>query len=227
MVLVAAGPFRAGADDEASQPNERPSRQAETGPFWLDRTEVTVGAYRVCVNAGRCGTPARSSSACTYGMGDPELPVNCVTHAAALAFCQFAGKRLPTEDEWEHAARGQDGRPYPWGAERATCAHAVTLAREGNSTTACAGERPARVGSRPRGQSPSGALDMSGNLEEWTAGFYAERAPGGAGPRTGASHTLRGGSWMSPPSRSRTTSRSWGSAVEAGPTVGLRCARSA
>jgi formylglycine-generating enzyme required for sulfatase activity len=101
---------------------------------------------------------------------------------------------------------------------------AVTLLSEATGRS-CVKARPARVGSHPLGASAWGVLDMSGNVEEWTADWYAESVAEGAGPRAGSSHVLRGGGWLSAPSASRTTSRDWGSAMEAGPNVGFRCAR--
>ncbi len=85
--------------------------------------------------------------------------------------------------------------------------------------------RPARVGSHPGGASVFGVMDMSGNVEEWTDDWYVESLGPGPAPRSGAAHLLRGGGWLSPPSMSRTTSRNWGSALEAGPNVGFRCAK--
>jgi formylglycine-generating enzyme required for sulfatase activity len=155
-------------------------------------------------------------------MDDPELPVSCVTWQDADSYCLSAGKRLPTESEWEFAARGLHGGRYPWGGSATSCAFAVTLLREASGKLCV--KRPARVGSHPMGASVWGVLDLSGNVEEWTADWYAETYAG-TSPRAGASHTLRGGGWLSSPSGARTTSRDWGSAVEAGPNVGFRCAR--
>jgi formylglycine-generating enzyme required for sulfatase activity len=222
MLLLPGGQFTMGTADKTAPPNERPPHAATVAPFWIDRTEVTVGAYRACVAERACARPTRSSTQCTFDMDDPQLPVSCVTWRDADAYCRFAAKRLPRETEWEFAARGLHGTRYPWGLFP-SCAYATTLLREGTGKT-CSKGAPSRVGSHPLGASVWGVQDMSGNVEEWTADWYAE-AFTGTSPRAGASHTLRGGGWLSAPSASRTTSRNWGSALEAGPNVGFRCAR--
>ncbi len=222
MLRLPGGHFTMGSSNPHAPANERPARTLPIAPFWIDRTEVTVGAYRGCVEAGACARPARTSAACTFDAGDPDLPVSCVHWHDADAYCRFAGKRLPTEREWEYAARGTSATPFPWGAAPA-CSNGVTLISE-QSGKSCA-PRPSRVGTHPGGASIFGAVDMSGNVEEWTADWYIESLGPGPAPRSGAAHVLRGGGWLSPPSMSRTTSRNWGSALEAGPNVGLRCAK--
>lgn len=222
MLRLPAGRFVAGSSNPRAPTNERPSRTVAVPQFWIDRTEVTVGAYRACVDAHVCSRPARASATCTYDTGDGDLPVSCVHWSDADAYCRFDGKRLPTELEWEYAARGPLAVPFPWGGS-ASCANAVTLIND-QSARSCA-PHPARVGSHPGGASPFGVQDMSGNVEEWTADWYSESLTLDPAPRAGAAHVLRGGGWLSPPSLSRTTARDWGSAVEAGPNVGFRCAR--
>jgi formylglycine-generating enzyme required for sulfatase activity len=224
MLRLPGARFMMGSANQRAPANERPARPATVGTFWIDRTEVTVGAYRACLDAGTCGRPSRASASCTFDAGDPELPVSCVRWTDADTYCRFAGKRLPTEREWEYAARGVFATPFPWGGA-AACANAVTLVNE-QSGRSCA-QRPARVGTHPAGASLFGAQDMSGNVEEWTADWYVESLGPGPAPRAGAAHVLRGGGWLSPPSQSRTTSRDWGSALEAGPNVGFRCAKDA
>ncbi|MBX3190296.1 MAG: SUMF1/EgtB/PvdO family nonheme iron enzyme [Labilithrix sp.] len=223
MLRIPGGRFTMGSSDKKAPPNERPARAATTPPFWIDKTEVTVGAYRACVERGGCARPPRTSGACTYDMGDPQLPVSCVPWTSANAFCLAVGKRLPREIEWELAARGTTPIRYPWGGAGTACGMAATLAAD-NSARSCSGKKPARAGAHANGASPYGVLDMSGNVEEWVADWYADSVSE-LSPRAGASHVLRGGGWLSIPSLAKTTSRNWGSVREAGPNVGFRCAR--
>src|SRR5215472_14937776 len=106
MLHVPAGRFLMGSSNPRAPANERPPRTVSVSAFWMDRTEVTVGAYRGCVDAHACSRPERNSATCTYDAGDGELPISCVHWRDADAYCRFAGKRLPNEVEWEYAARG-------------------------------------------------------------------------------------------------------------------------
>lgn len=222
MVSVPGGTLTMGTSDPKAPPNERTLRVVTVAPFRMDRTEVTVGAYRRCVVRGQCERPPQTSALCTYDGGDEELPVNCIPWTAAARFCRGRGKRLPTEAEWEFAARGPNAFPYPWGFGASSCALAATLTKDVTATT-CTGARPARVGNH--GAGVHGLFDMAGNVEEWTADWYAEFPKGGVPPHSGASHVLKGGGWLSPPTAVRATARNWGSVLEAGPNVGFRCAR--
>ncbi len=223
MARIPGGKFTMGTDDKKAPANERPSRVAVVPPFWLDKTEVTVLAYRTCVEKGSCPKPARSSPSCTYELGEPLLPISCIPWTSAQAFCSSVGKRLPREVEWELAARGTSPIKYPWGGGSAAgCGASVTLASDATQRS-CGGKRPMKVGSHTMGASPYGIFDMSGNVEEWVADWYGESVSE-LSPRAGASHVLRGGGWLSQPSAAKTTSRNWGSAREFGPNVGFRCA---
>jgi formylglycine-generating enzyme required for sulfatase activity len=224
MIRIPGGIFTFGTFDKTAAPNERPAQHITVAPFWIDRTEVTVAAYAACAANHACPLPAKSSASCTYEAGDPELPISCVHWSDADAYCRSVGKRLPHEMEWEFAARGTSNARYPWGTNFTSCAMAATLLHDATGRT-CSGKFPSRVGSHVNNASPFGVVDMTGNVEEWTADYYVETRAEGAMPRAGSSRVLRGGGWMSTPSMSRTTSRNWGSSVEAGPNVGFRCAR--
>lgn len=223
MLLVPAARLLMGAEDKTAAPNERPRHGVDVRAFWIDKTEVTVGVYAACVEARVCARPAKTSRACTFDLGDASLPVSCVHWHDAATYCRFAKKRLPHEAEWELAARGTSSAAYPWGGGTSSCFHAITLLKD-NSGKGCVTGHPRRVGSLAAGASPYGLVDMSGNVEEWVEDWYVEK-PTGTRPTSGASHVLRGGGWLSSPSASRATSRNWGSAMEAGPNVGFRCAR--
>ena len=163
-VLVPAGPFSRGSTRGAD--DERPVRVRTLPAFHIDRTEVTRAMYARCVSARRC-SPVSIDLAT-----DVDLPVTNVNWNEARAFCAFAGGRLPTEDEWEKAARGSDGREFPWGTEL-DCARANWGNFENEGP--CAGKNPGKpvaAGSYPQGASPFGALDMAGNVWEWVADRY-------------------------------------------------------
>src|SRR5262249_8102556 len=160
MVAVPAGPFLYGSDD--GDADERPRRQAATSAFLIDRTEVTRAAYGRCVAAGAC-SPAASYPDQT----DPSLPPTGVSFHDAVRYCRCAGKRLPTELEWEKAARGTDGRTFPWG-DRADCSRANYGSWMGEGP--CGAVHPGRpepVGRYPQGASPYGAPGLAGNVGEW------------------------------------------------------------
>jgi formylglycine-generating enzyme required for sulfatase activity len=168
-VVVPAGPSRQGSTK--GDEDERPERTVVVKAFAIDRTEVTRGRYAACVAVHRCKPPAPAAGDVQT---DAELPVTGVSWADAQAYCRFAGGRLPTEAEWEKAARGTDGREYPWG-DALDCARANWGNFEGEGP--CAGKnpgRPVRVGSYPTGASAYGALDLGGNAWEWVADKYED-----------------------------------------------------
>ncbi|WP_437686135.1 SUMF1/EgtB/PvdO family nonheme iron enzyme [Sorangium sp. So ce176] len=241
MVRVPAGRFSMGSARGGK--SERPPHEVTlTRAFDLDRTEVTVAAYQRCVEAGRC-TPsglhgpratdadvAQRGALCTAA--DPakaQHPVSCVDQAQAAAYCAFVGKRLPTEAEWEYAARGTDGREFPWGNDAPGCAQAVVSR---SPAQACGGRGTQDVGSAKAGASPSGALDMAGNVWEWVAdgwdpGAYAKGArTDPLVPATGSKGVLRGGSWDFSASTARSTYRLAFDREAGDVSTGFRCARS-
>jgi len=195
-------------------PEEHPAHEVVLPGFFLDRTEVTVAAYATCVKAGTC-SPWRSTGQPFCPVDDEahaKNPVACIDYAQAEAYCAFAKKRLPTEREWEYAARGgQERRKFSWGEE------------EPDEIRACYDHR----GSCPVASFPPGAFglfDMSGNVWEWTSSFY------GAYPdelTSGTHHVYRGGSWsrrfpkwLRAALRNRYEPEKWSA------SLGVRCARS-
>jgi formylglycine-generating enzyme required for sulfatase activity len=191
-VSIPGGAFVMGSPEGEGPPDEHPSRQVTVGAFCLDRTEVTIDAYMACVAAGAC-----SPTSATQTSGD--VPVSGIDWQQAFAMCRFVGGRLPTEAEWEFAARGTDGRRFPWGNEAPTDCDRADWTPDGTSQS-CQGVGPSSVTARPRGASPFGALDMAGNVWEWTADWYAPTYPPGVardptGPDEGSARVTRGGGW--------------------------------
>jgi serine/threonine-protein kinase len=226
MVLVAAGEFIMGSAEGEGRAVERPAHTVHLNAFYIDRTEVTVADYRLCLEAETCRFP---TSTC---QGAPNLdnadqmnhPVVCISWHDARAYCAWAGKRLPTEAEWEKAGRGSaagasSNRTYPWG-EGIDCAMANYLGCVGGT---------APVGSYPAGASPYGTLDMAGNVWEWVsdwhAGDYYWHSPGRnpTGPATGGEKVVRGGGWEITPDYLRMAYRSNVSPDTLADYIGFRC----
>lgn len=230
-VPVPAGPFIMGSDLGAA--DERPVHAVDVARFRLDRHEVTNARYRRCVEAGTCTRPALPGShrRARY-FDDPAFddhPVIFVSWAQADTFCRFVGGRLPTEAEWEKSARGAapDRREYPWGDAPPDC----TLANLGG-VAGCVGDTD-RVGRRPAGASPFGALDLAGNVWEWVADWYApdyyrvSPASDPRGPAAGSLKVLRGGCWESGASSLRVSCRKAELPAAWADNVGFRCAYAA
>jgi formylglycine-generating enzyme required for sulfatase activity len=200
-------------------------RTATVAPFYMDATEVTAGAYEACVAAGPC-TPAHTKTVsvqCNYQRpGAGAHPINCVTHAQAVAYCASVGKRLPTDDEWEYAARGTDRRRYPWGDTAPTTQPCWPHGRSKDD-----GARgTCRAGSRTADASPFGVLDLSGNVSEWTGTIFCSFND----PKrcSKSAYAVRGGSWDSESAASMDVEQRIGfpPASGADARTGFRCVRS-
>lgn len=167
QAFVPAGKFTMGGIDPNASPDEKPIHQVTMHAFWMDKVEVTNGMYALCVNAGACQLPREFKSASrNLYYSNPEFndyPVIYVTWYNADTYCKWAGRRLPTEAEWERAARGDDTRTYPWGDQVPDSSRANFNFFFGDTT---------QVGSIPNGASPFGIMDMAGNVAEWTNDFY-------------------------------------------------------
>lgn len=186
LVEIPGGTGIIGADD--INDNTLPVIMEEFEDFCLDRTEVTVADYAQCIADGACD-PQGGEAECNRNVATRgDHPVTCVTHEHAQQFCAWAGKRLPTEKEWEYAARGPEGRKYPWGADDPS-AELLNYANNVNETTV--------VGSYASGATPeTGLVDMAGNVWEWTASAWCEDYS--ANPAcTPDSFVARGGSFAS------------------------------
>lgn len=158
--------------DTGGQKDEHPAHKVTIKGFLLDKTEVTNEAYMKCVHAGVCRM-YRTDAAVKFHAGPdsafrhPKQPISAVSWKDAQTYCKWKGKRLPTEAEWEHAARGNDGRKYPWGNHPPD----HTDGCFSGSPPPCNGHT-APVGSYPAGAGPYGHLDLAGNVWEWTASYY-------------------------------------------------------
>ena len=166
-VYIPDGTFRMGGMDPDVDRDEEPPHNVTMKGFWMDKLEVTNAMYTLCVQAGACELPQtfKSETRESY-FNNPEFndfPVVYVTWLQADTYCKWAGRRLPTEAEWEYAARGTDYRTYPWGEDRPDSSRGNFNYFVGDTT---------RVGNYPAGASPFGILDMAGNVTEWVADFY-------------------------------------------------------
>ena len=232
MCLIPAGSFWMGCNsavDNDCDSDESPYHEVTLSGYYIDKTEVTVDDYAVCVTAGACTAPSTASSYCNWEVsGKGNHPVNCVNWSQAGEYCTWAGKRLPTEAEWEKAARGTDGRKYPWGNEDATCEYAV-MDDGGNG---CGTDSTWNVCSKsPAGDSPYGLCDMSGNVWEWVSdwydsGYYTNSpASNPTGPVSGPPRVYRGGSWYSCARYVRAALRNYVDPRSRSGSLGFRCVR--
>jgi eukaryotic-like serine/threonine-protein kinase len=224
LLYVPAGDFTMGSND--GFPDERPVHKVTLDAFWIDQTEVTNKMYALCVTASACQLPTDLGSitrSSYYGnLQYDNYPVINVDWNMAKAYCAWAGRRLPTETEWEKAARGTDQRTYPWGFNAPDNTLLNFNQVVGDTTEA---------GKYPNGASPYGALDMAGNVWEWVADWYSDAyyasspTSNPSGPSSGDGRVQRGGSWNSGDSGVRSAYRTSDSPVEAYSTLGFRCSR--
>jgi eukaryotic-like serine/threonine-protein kinase len=257
MIKIPGGSFFMGSDDDL--PFEKPAHQVKLTPYCIDEFETTVDDYKDCSDAGRCkraGTTnewdgitdkERKAFDPLCNIRDPEghgkHPINCVDFEMAEKFCHEQGKRLPTEAEWEFAARGPDGRKYPWGDEPPAVGHLNACGKECVAWGKKAGidvkamyddddgyAATAPVGSFPKGASRYGVQDVVGNVWEWVSDWYGpytnEEQTDPKGPETGEQRVIRGGAWNAAyPSWVRPTFRYHDVPAKRSYGIGFRCAR--
>lgn len=210
MVLIEGGGIVIGCTDPKSGSRCIEPYEVAVKTFHMDRHEVTAAEYGRCVVAGACVEPMfvpfSKRKICNQGApGKENHPMNCVSYFGSEAFCHFVGKRLPTDAEWELAARGTEGRRYPWGNDEVDCTRAAMQGCEPQGT------RP--VGSMAEGASPGGVVDLAGNVAEWTMSADESDA------------LVRGGAFSGPRSYLESVHIEGMGRVIRIPEVGLRCVK--
>ena len=227
MILVPEGPFIMGTDSEDAFADTKPSHRVTLKAYLIDRYEVTNAQYTKCVEAKYCTPPQDLSSATRpdyFTNNDyANFPVIHVDWYQASAYCSWAGKRLPTEAEWEKAARGEQGYFFPWGNSLPEVIPAQINQFEGGDT--------APADANPEGISPYGVYNMEGNVWEWTADqydqYYYSKSPA-ADPRAvtgGNDYVIRGFSWAYPFDRYEITTRNFSYILKHTYDLGFRCAK--
>ena len=243
LVIVPAGHFWMGCNEfirsciEDWREFEVPYHRVFLDTYGIDKTAVTLADYQACMDDNGACSALEISTGCFRAAQHPDLPAACVIWAQAQDYCAWAGKRLCTEAEWEKAARGLDGREYPWGDDMPTCELAVfdatgTCTQERWDWCGCGAGRQWSVGSKPDGDSFYGAQDVAGNVWEWVSDwrdvdYYAvspERNP--EGPAAGAFKVGRGGGYADPGIYIRSSLRGTLDPARWGVDVGFRCCKS-
>ena len=213
MVSIPGGTFQMGSNPGLN--DMKPVHSVTVAAFSMDRNEVTVGAYRACTS---CSAPDSSNVSCNWGKGGREgHPINCVDWHQATSFCAAVGKRLPTEEEWEYAARGTDDRKYPWGNTEPSTQLCWDRLGGGKPNSTCS------VGAYPAGRSPFGLNDMAGNVWEWTSSPYCSYTNQAC---SNSARVFRGGGWsVGNPAYVRGAIRGFYGPGYRNNGVGFRCAR--
>ncbi len=197
MCVIPSGEFIIDCNesfDKECEGSKKLTHKVYLNTFKMDQYEVTVAEFRKCVDAGKCSRSnfKTSSDSGYYNYGNKSHdnhPMNAINWYGAKEYCEWTGKRLPTETEWKYAAYGTDGRKYPWGNEEAGCYYAVMddgNKHGGSDSDGCGKDSTWPVGSKEAGKSPFGLYDMAGNVWEWVEDCYDS---------TCASRVLRGGGW--------------------------------
>ncbi len=224
MLPVPEGDFMMGGTTPS---DVEPAQKVTLSAFYMDEFEVTNAFYKACVLAGACSPPAQIITDYYVNPQYDRYPVIFVDWNMAETYCEWRGARLPTEAQWEKAARGADGRTYPWG-EVIDCSFANYHASEGDKFC---GDKTSQVGSYESGRSIYGLYDMAGNVWEWVAdwyGPYTSPVPANpTGPKDGSLRVMRGGSYDAIPFNATTTFRTKAFPNYSANDTGFRCAKSA
>ena len=219
MVLIKGGTFKMGTDDATADDSDKPAHDVTLKDFYIDQHEVTNEQYQQFVKqTGR--KPPDGWTGTDFPAGEGKFPVVNVSWHDAKAYAAWAGKRLPTEAEWEYAARGAEGRIYPWGqAWSPQLSNSLEDNRKG----------PMAVGSYPRGATPEGVTDLAGNVSEWVEDVYApyEGSKAKPDPNCPGCKSYRGGAFSAPKERLKTTYRWWDDPNLKWNYMGFRCAKDA
>jgi serine/threonine-protein kinase len=221
MIEVPAGEYFVGCKAGSNKgcfDDEKPGHTVKLARFGLMRHEVTVKLYEACAANNKCAA-AKKGDPCTFGSGKQEHPINCVTWQEAHAFCAAHGVRLPTEEEWEAAARGRESPDYPWGNDAPSCERTVMA----STSAGCGTGGLLPIGSGRTDRSWIGVTDLGGSVREWTSSEYAAYPGGRAEDARGKVN--RGGSWMMKVGELNTShTRGVDSPDEVRPDIGFRCA---